>query len=312
MSSLQDIFWTNKYKPKNLDEYIFHDPHLKSKITEIISKQKSLPHILLSGVRGSGKTAIADILLSELQIDERDIKIINASDENSVDVIREKIRDFSRSAAVGEYKVILLDECDYISQNGQAALRKIMVDHAENCRFLLTANYSYKLLPEIISRCTYKFQFKAPDKNDIAELLIRILGQEKISFDLDTVDAIINKCYPDIRNCINAIQEFSTNGKLQLPVNTINIVDYQTSLLEYIEVDDWISARTLICTNVIKEEYENVYRFLYENLNKSKKFKNLDLWEEAIIIIAEHEEKHSRVGDPEINCAAMLIKLGQL
>lgn len=311
--SLKDIFWTEKYKPKTLDTYIFHDNHLKIKIQEIINKEKQLPHILLTGVRGTGKTTIADILLSELQILDADIMVINASDENSVDVIREKIKNFSKSAAMGEYKVVLLDECDFISQNGQAALRKTMVDYADNCRFLLTANYAYKLLPEIVSRCTYKFDFKAPDKNDITELLITILSKEKVGFELETIDQIVDQCYPDIRSCINMIQEYSSDGKLQ-PVckSTVNVVEYKSVLLDYIDNNDWVKARKLVCENVVKEEYEDVYRFLYDNLHTTKKFSIQDNWDNAVLIIADHMDKHSRVCDPEINCAAMFINLGQI
>ncbi len=311
MSNFKDVFWVEKYRPKTIDEYIFHDNHQKQKMLEMISQQE-IPHILMSGIQGAGKTSAALILINELNISESDVLIINASDENSVDTIRDRIKTFATSAPLGKFKVILLEEADYITLNGQGALRKVMEENAENCRFILTANYEHKLIPAILSRCTIKFRFKTPDKNDIAEYLINILASENVKFDLDIVDKYIASGYPDIRSCLSTIQQHVAGGVLQSPTSLVDTHDYKFKILDLIEQDKWVDARKLLCESVVKEEYEDLYRFLYENINKSKKFQNHDLWEEAIVIIAEHLYKHAFVADSEINLAAMFIRLGLL
>lgn len=311
MSSYKDIFWVEKYRPSKISEYIFHDNFQKMKMLEMINN-KDFPHILMSGVQGSGKTTAAYILINELNISDSDVLIINASDENSVDTIRDRIKKFATSAPIGDFKVVLLEEADYITLNGQGALRRVMEENAETARFILTCNYEHKLIPAIISRCTVKFRFKSPDKNDIAEYLIRVLASENVVFDLDVLDKYVAAGYPDIRNCLSTIQQYCIDGKLQSPANLIETSDYKFKILELIEKDKWVDARKIVCENVVKEEYEDVYRFLYENINRSTKFKKSDLWDEAIIIIAEHLYKNNFCADSEINAAAMFIKLGAL
>lgn len=311
MSTYTDIFWVEKYRPKNINEYIFHDQHQKMKMMEMI-KNKDFPHILMSGIQGSGKTTAAYILINELNIEDNDVLVINASDENSVETIRERIKKFATSAPNGDFKVILLEEADYITLNGQGALRRIMEENAETCRFILTCNYEHKLIPAIISRCTVKFRFKTPDKNDIAEYLINVLASENIVFDLSVLDKYIASGYPDIRNCLSTIQQYCIDGKLQSPAALVENNDYKFKLLDLIEADKWVDARKIVCEQVVKEEYEDLYKFLYENIGRSPKFKKQDLWDEAIIIIAEHLYKHNFVADPEINAAAMFIRLGLL
>ena len=133
----RDLFWCEKYRPKVLSEYIFHDQHQRMKMEEMIQKEE-FPHILMSGVQGAGKTTAALILINELNINDNDVLTINASDENSVEVIRDRIKKFASSAPLGNFKVILLEEADYISLNGQGALRRIMEEFAETTRFILT------------------------------------------------------------------------------------------------------------------------------------------------------------------------------
>ncbi|PPD53421.1 MAG: hypothetical protein CTY12_04895 [Methylotenera sp.] len=313
MTNLKHKLWTEKYRPKIIGEYIFHNPTYKSQIMKMIN-EKNIPHILMSGVQGSGKTTLAFILIEEMGLDESDVKIINASDENSVDVIRDKVKDFVSTAPMGDFKIILLEEADYISHNGQAALRRLMEEYSDNARFILTCNYLHRIIPAIQSRCTAKFQFKTADKDDIAEYLISVLARERVVFDLDLLDKYIAAGYPDVRNILGALQQYSVDGKLHPPAsdNETGVSDYKFTLIDLIEKDKWVDARKIVCTNVAKEEYEDVYRFLYENIQRAPKFKNDELWEEAILIIAEHLFKHASVADAEINAAAMFIKLGAL
>lgn len=257
-------------------------------------------------------TTAAYILINELNIIENDVLVINASDENSVDTIRDRILKFAKSAPVGDFKVVLLEEADYITLNGQGALRRVMEENAETCRFILTCNYEHKLIPAIISRCTVKFRFKSPDRNDVTEYLIKVLASENIVFNLDILDKYIAAGYPDIRNCLSTIQQYCIDGKLQSPNNLMDTSDYKFMLLELIEKDKWVDARKIVCEQVVKEEYEDLYTFLYKNIHTSKKFQKQELWEEAIIVIAEHLKNHHFVADPEINAAAMFIRLGMI
>lgn len=310
--NLKHSLWVERYRPHSLDEYVFHDPLQHAKVLEMIEEQ-TIPHILMSGIQGSGKTTLAFLLMEAMNIDESDIRVINASDENSVDVMREKIKDFVSTAPMGLFKIILLEEADYISHNGQAVMRRLMEEYSENARFIITCNYLHKIIPSIQSRFTVKWHFKASDKDDVTEYAATVLANEKVSFDLDTLDQYVNIGYPDVRSIIGSLQQYTVGGKLYPPANTESTSnDYKFKLIDCIEQDKWVDARKLVCANVQKEEYEEVYRFLYEQLSTSAKFKDNDKWDEGIIIIADHLYRHASVADAEINTAAMFIRLGAL
>lgn len=311
MTNLKHSLWVEKYRPSTLEDYIFSNPTYKAQVLKMI-QERSIPHILMSGTRGSGKSSLCFLLIKELDIDWSDVKIINASEENSVDTVRDKIKKFVQTAPTGPFKIVLLEEADYMSANGQAALRRIMEEYSDTARFLINCNYLHKVIPEIQSRCTIKFKFESMDKNDIAEYLIKILSNEKIAVDLDVLDYFIDAGYPDIRSIVGSVYQYSTDGKLKLPPVSTHIDDYKLTLISLLTQDKWTDARKLVCSSVSNNEYEELYRFLYENIHLSAKFKNQELWEEAIIVIAEHLYKHQAVADAEINAAAMFIKLSQL
>lgn len=302
--------WCEKYRPQSISEYVFHDSNQKAAIMKMIT-EKSIPHLLFSGVAGSGKTTLAQILIKELQIDEIDVLTINASDENSVDVMRDKIKSFIITYSMGPFKVIHLSEADYITPQGQGIMRHMMEEYADQARFILTCNYEHKIIPAIKSRCQH-FRFKASDKNDIAEYVVGILASERVKFDLSLIDKYISIGYPDIRKIVNLLQQNTSSGILHEPITTGESGDYKFQLLDLIESDNWQEARKLICENVVAEEWEDIYKFLYENLHKTPKFTNQDKWEEGILVIAEHLYKHTICSDAEINAAAMFIRLGQL
>ena len=302
--------WVEKYRPQTVDEYIFHDTAQKTAVMKMIA-DKSIPHLLLSGVQGSGKTTLAQILINEMDVDETDVITINASDENSVDTIRDKIKSFITTFAMGEFKIVHLEEADYITPNGQGVMRRMMEEYSDTARFILTCNYENKIIPAVKSRCQ-QFRFKAGDKVDIAEYAAGILMSEKVKFDLDTLDKYIAIGYPDVRKIVNLLQQYTSDGVLSLPLSDKEAGDYKFKLLDFIERDKWLDARLLCCENVVAEEWEEVYRFLYENLSKAPKFQDKDKWEGGIVIIADHLYKHGIVADPEINAAAMFIRMTQL
>lgn len=300
--------WVEKFRPTSIDEYVFHDDKQRKAFERFIA-DKSIPHLLLSGVQGSGKTTIANILVTALQVNPVDLMIINASDENSVDVMRDKIKNFVTTFAIGGFKVVHLEEADYITANGQAVLRRLMEEYSEQARFILTCNYENKIIPAVKSRCQ-QFRFKASDKDAITEYAAKILIEEGIKFDLTLLDNYVAVGYPDIRKIVNLLQQNSHDGKLDAISQDADSGDYKFELLDHISSNNWTKARTLVCANVTAEEWEDVYRFLYENLHKSEKFTDRDSWERGMVIIADHLYKHALVADPEINAAAMFIRLG--
>lgn len=303
--------WVEKYRPTSLENYIFHDDNQKQAINRMIS-DGSIPHLLLSGVQGSGKTTLAFILVRELGIDPNDVMVINASDENSVDVMRDKIKMFISTIADSPFKVVHLEEADNISGAGQAVLRRMMEEYADNARFILTCNHEHRIIAPIKSRCQH-YRFLKHEVNKVTECVAKILLHEKVKFDLDVLDKYVRSGYPDIRKIINLLQQNSVDGQLLSPTSeNAEGTDYKIHLLEMIEQDDWEGARKLTCAQVAPEEWEDVYRFLYENIEKSKKFENKDKWESAIVVIAEHLYKHYVYADPEINAAAMFISLSQI
>jgi len=310
MKANKHILWVEKYRPSTFDEYVFHDASHKKSFQQMV-QDGTIPHLLLSGVQGSGKTTIAQILIKALDIDPSDVLLINASDENSVDVMRDKIKSFITTFAMGSFKVIQLEEADYLSLNAQAILRKYMEDPNCPARFILTCNYESKIIPPIKSR-SQQFRFKAADRDEIAELTAKLLLAENVKFTIDLLDKYIAVGYPDIRKIINLLQQNTIDGKLQSLVAESESGDYKFKLLDMITIDDWENARKLACSNVASEEWEDLYRFLYENLDKSKKFSKKEKWEAGIVVVADHLYKNALFADPEINAAGMFIRLSQI
>ena len=302
--------WAEKYRPQTIDQYVFHDSQQKAAVLRMIA-DRSIPHLLLSGIQGSGKTTLAQILIRAMDLEDSDVLTINASDDRGIDVFRDRIKNFAMSMAMGRFKVIHLEEADQLTPQAQAALKRFMEETSEYCRFILTCNTVSKILPPIASRCQ-EFHFRAADVNDIAEYLVTILAAESVKFDLDLLDKYVMYAYPDVRKIVNLLQQNSVNGELQPPVLSGSSGDYKYKLVDLLESDNWLEARKLVCANVTADEWESVYRYLYENLARAPKFSKKDKWEEAIIVVAEHLYKHTIVADPEINAAAMFIRLGQL
>lgn len=307
---MKEKLWVEKYRPKTFNDYIFHNESHKKAFLQMV-KEKSIPHLLLSGVQGSGKTTLARLLLESMGLDDTDVLHLNASDENNVETVREKIKNFISTYSFSSFKVVYLEEADYLTPAGQAIMRGLMEDYADVARFLLTCNYENKIKPAIRSRCQH-FRFKAMDKDDIAEYAAKILLAEDVKFSLDELYEFISVGYPDIRKIIHSIQQNVFDGQLQKTELDAE-GDYKFEMLDLLQQDDWVSIRTLLCNNVSTEEWEGVYRFLYENLDKCKKFsENSSKKDSAIVIIAEHLSKHSMIADAEINAAAMFIRLANL
>jgi len=226
-------------------------------------------------------------------------------------VIRDKIKGFASSFAWGDFKVVILEEADYITPNGQAVLRRVMEEYVNNVRFILTCNYEHRIIPAIKSRCQH-YKFKTPDKNDVTEAVAKILIQEKVNFNIDVLDKYVSVGYPDIRKIINTLQQHTVDATLADVTIQEKESDYKFEILDLLEKDNWPAIRNLVCSNIEGEEWESMYRFFYENLDKSPKFNITDNWEAAIVIVSDHLYKDALVADREINFAACTIRLGQI
>lgn len=303
--------WVEKFRPRTLDDVIFQDDSMKTKFKTLI-KSGQIPNLLFSGVQGSGKTTLSRVLIRELKIDPADLMTINASDENSIDAMRDKIKGFAYSMPMGKFKVVQLEEFDYLTQNAQSVLRAIIEDTSEVTRFIATCNYENKIMPSIKSRFQ-QFNFKAPDQEAVYVLMATILEQEGVDFDFELLETYVSATYPDIRKTINMLQQYSHGGKLR-PLNGSGdtSTDWKFKLLDLLKGTDYRAMRKLVCENCSRDEYDDVFRFLYENINKSAKFKDPTKEEEAIVIIADHLYRHGLVSDPEVNIAALFITLGRV
>ena len=300
--------WVEKYRPKTVDGYVFRDDHQRKQIATWI-KDKSIPHLLLSGVAGIGKTTLAKILINEIGIEDYDVLEINASRTNSVDDVRDKITNFVQMIPFGPFKVVLLDEADYLSPNAQAALRGVMEEYSQTSRFILTCNYPNRIIPAIHSRCQ-GFHVERTDQTEFTARVATILVEENIEFDLDTLDLYVKVAYPDLRKCIQLVQQSSTEGKLESPnKGDAGEADWKFDMVELFKAGKIRDARILLCGKIRAEEIPDVYRWLYDNLEV---FGDEQKQENAIPIIKQGLVDHTLVMDTEINLAAVLIKLARM
>lgn len=300
--------WVEKYRPKTVDGYVFRDDHQKQQINRWIS-EKSIPHLLLSGNAGIGKTTLARILFNELNINDLDIMEINASRENNAETIRDKITNFVRMIPFGDFKIVLLDEADYLTPNAQAILRGVMEEYHTTARFILTCNYPNRIIPAIHSRCQ-GFHVERVDINEFTARVATILVEENIEFDLDTLDTFVRATYPDLRKCINMVQMNSLDGSLHSPEKAdAGEADYRIDMVELFKAGKINEARKLVCGQARPEEMEEIYRWLYDNIAL---FGDDAKQEKAILIIKQGLVDHTLVIDPEINLAATLIRLAHL
>ena len=298
----EHTLWVEKYRPSNLDTYIGND-QLKSKV-KVYLESGDLPHLLLYGKAGTGKTTLAKLLVNNI---ECDYLYINASDENNVDTVRTKVKSFASTMGFKDYKVIILDECDYITPNAQAALRNLMETFSKHCRFILTCNFVERIIDPIQSRCQ-SFQVIPPDRKQVAIHISNILQSEGVESEVSDIALLVNSGYPDIRRVINSAQRQSIDGKLTIDKQSIVENDYKLKLLEILQKQDKASAfkniRQLMADSQVKD-YADLFRLLYDEVDSYGKGHIA----ECILVIAKYELSDSQVVDKEINAMAMIIEL---
>lgn len=300
--------WTEKYRPNKIKDYVFKDVKQSKQIAKWI-EGGALPHMLLSGSPGTGKSTLIKVLLSELGVDPFDVLEVNASKDNGVDFIRDKITKFSETMGVGDMKYIFLDEADGLSPAAQGVLRGTLEKYAASVRFLLTCNYPHKIIDAIKSRCeSGRMHIEKLDTSEFYMRLVNILDQERVDIDPDALEQIVQKTYPDLRRGISMVQANSFGGRLVPPDADSEVVsDYKLDMIALFRAKKYKEARQLICSKVSREEYEDIYTFLYQNT---------DVWAEddtaegkVILAIREGLVKHTMCADVEINLSATLVEL---
>ena len=300
--------WVEKYRPSTVDGYVFRDEHQKKQVQQWI-KDGTIPHLLFSGNAGIGKTTLAKILLNQLEVNDLDVLEINASRTNSVEDVRDKIVNFVQMIPFGAFKVVLLDEADYLSPNAQAALRGVMEEYHTTSRFILTCNYPNRIIPALHSRCQ-GFHIERIDQTEFTARVAEILIAEEITPDIDPLDTYVKATYPDLRKCINMVQMNSVSGELLPPEKSdAGESDWKLEMTELFKAGQITKARKLVCSQARPEEIEDVYKWLYDNIEL---FGDEEKQESAILIIKQGLVDHTLVADPEINLAATMIRLARM
>ena len=298
----QHTLWVERYRPVSLENYIGNE-HLKTKVSKYISTG-DIPHLLLHGKAGTGKTTLAKLLVSNVDCDQM---YVNASDENNVETVRNKIKMFASSVGFKDLKVIILDECDFLTPNAQAALRNLMETFSKHCRFILTCNYVERIIDPIQSRCQ-SFQIIPPSKKEVAIHISNILNTESVSFENEQIVTMVNSSYPDIRRIINAVQRNIVDNQLIVDTESLVQNDYKLQVLEILQTQDKKNAfknlRQLLADSQIRD-YADLFRLLYDEIESYGKGHIA----EVILTIAKYELSDAQVVDKEINAMAMLIEI---
>jgi DNA polymerase III delta prime subunit len=301
--------WVEKYRPKTVDGYVFRDEAQREQIKGWVDSGE-IPHILLSGSAGIGKTTIAKILINQLGIQDTDVLIANGSKEARKIEWVDKLIMFCQTMPFGEFKVVLIDEADFMNPlSVQPALRNLMEDYSHSVRFILTCNYPNKILPAIHSRCQSMHIAKI-DQTEFTARVAEILITEDVQFDLDSLDTYVKAYYPDLRKCINTVQMNSQTGTLSSISSKDNSTDdYKLKMVDLFKAGKITEARKLICSQVLPEEMDEIYRWLYDNIAL---FGNEEQQDSAVLIIKQGLVDHALVADAEINLAATLIRLARI
>jgi len=303
MNNTENTLWVEKYRPDTLEGYVGNE-HILEKV-KIYIENEDVPHLLLYGQAGTGKTTLAKIITNQIDCD---VMYINASDENNVDTVRDKIRGFASSMGFRKWKVIILDESDYLTPNAQAALRNLMETFSKTTRFILTCNYVEKIIDPIQSRCQ-TFGITPPSKKEVAMRLKDILDGEEVNYQMEDLAVLVNSGYPDIRRVLNAAQRQVIGGELKIDKTSTIQANYMDDVLGVLKSNDNLkdsfrNIRQIIADSKVRD-FTPFYRYLYDNVDEyaSGKVGNV------VLKIAEAQYQDASVVDKEINVMAMMLQI---
>ena len=302
--------WVEKYRPNTIDGYVFVDNAQREQVEQWI-RDGSIPHLMLSGPAGTGKTTLAKLLINQLDIDEYDVMYANGSKEGRVIAWVDKLISFCQTMPFGKFKIVLVDEADYLGVNTvQPALRNLMEDYSQTVRFILTCNYPSKIIPPLHSRCQ-GFHIAKTDHTEFTARAATVLVTEGVEFDLDVLDTYVKATYPDLRKCLNLLQPNSQSGQLIAPrAADKSIGDWRLECVDLFKQGRIREARTLMCQSSTPEEANEIFTWMYNNLDLFGQ--TPEQQDQAIVIIRDGIAKIPLVADQEINLSATLIELGQI
>jgi len=300
---VNNSLWVEKYRPRKLTEYVGNE-HLKQKVSDYL-QSGDVPHLLFFGKAGTGKTTLAKLIVNSINCDHI---IINASDENNVDTVRNKVKGFASTVGFKDMKVVILDEFDYMTPNAQAIIRNLMETFSKHCRFILTCNYVEKVIDPIQSRCQ-TFQIVPPSKKEVAVQISQILGKEQVQFKPTDLVPIIDSSYPDIRKIINTCQLNSTKGELKLDTTSVIDSDIKSKVVDILKGSDskpnkWKNIRQAVADARI-QDFTELYTFLYEKVDEYGSSNTSNI----ILILSESQHKDALVVDKEITFMSCIIQI---
>jgi DNA polymerase III delta prime subunit len=302
--------WIEKYRPKTIDGYVFVDDNQRQQVEAWI-RDKSIPNLLFSGSPGTGKTTLGKMLINELGVDEFDVLYANGSKEGRKIEWVDKLISFCQTMPYGNFKVVFIDEADYLNPNSvQPAMRNLMEDYSHSVRFILTCNYPNKIIPPLHSRLQQLHILKT-DHTEFTARAATVLVTEGVEFDIDTLDSYVRATYPDLRSCLKLLQQNSLNKELRAPNSTDKSVgDWKLDCVQLFKSGKLREARTLICQQSTPEETEDIFRWMYDNLDLWSK--DVEKQDAAIIIIRNGMANMPLVADQEINLSSTLVELSRL
>jgi DNA polymerase III delta prime subunit len=298
--------WVKKYAPTSFEHFIFANKQMRQAIGQLL-EAGDIPHCLLTGAAGSGKSTAAKLLIDFNEIEPADVLTIDASVENGVDTVKDKIRSFVTTSGFGDIKVVLLEEFDKFSTAAQDTLRELMVRYSDDARFILTANHDHKITDAIKSR-VQTYTFTSLPAASATKRACSILEDEGVDFALEDVERIVNEKLPDMRGVINTLQQYSINGKLKYTGAIAN-----SNLLDLFLAGNFDGARDYLMLNIAPAEVIDVYGQLFENITQCELLTtNEDILDDAIILFAKYQYQHAFSADPIVCIAALFAELKKL